>query len=125
MKKRTGLVSNSSSSYFCIVGISVDATGDENDFNLLKAIGFFPEDAKFEDTDGLDRYVSYGVQGVKDDFIVVGSDEPSWVGIDVEQLLRDNWTVSQLSDSLLIKLSDVGYKATSMPQFAFGEAGSG
>lgn len=123
MKTRSGFVSNSSSSSFCVVAISTDYT-DPQDFELLKAVGFFPADAQPDDDD-LELWPSYGAQGVNDDLVVIGSEEPGLLGIEAEGYLNGGYTVSQIGDMLLEILRKYGYRGNEKPSLEFGEAGNG
>ncbi len=123
MKTRQGFVSNSSSSSFCIVGIPINHE-EEDDFDLLKAVGFFPEDAEYGD-DNLNLWPDYGVQEVQGNLLVIGSEEPDWIGIAADDWLNKDYTVAQIGAMFLTTLRDYGYECSAKPQLHYGEAGNG
>ncbi len=134
MKTRQGFVSNSSSSSFCIVGFSVDPRNDEEDFEILKQVGKFPEDAQFVldgswqeyDKQGIEMWVSYGLEELDNGLTIVGGSEgPSIVGLDAEGYLNQDWTISQIKQELMKKLTELGINIDSKTLFfECGEASS-
>jgi hypothetical protein len=125
MKTRAGFVSNSSSSSFCMVGFRVDIE-NEDDWEILKKVGFLPEDARMGDKD-VDTWVDQGVSGTPKGFLVMGSDAPCMVGLDAEGYLADDWRLSQIKERLEEMLREEGVMnvTTEGMYLDYGEAGSG
>lgn len=112
MKIRQGFVSNSSSSSFLIVG------ADWTDLSL---------EAQEKLTGTKHGGYYNGGHGQFDcndpHLIIVGDDEPRYVGFDIEESLNRGETVPDLKVKLLTYLFK-HYKADTLPELIYGEFGN-
>ena len=95
MKLRSGLVSNSSSSSFCILGITGRAKG-------LIFDQILPEDEE-------EFYSSYGGYGVwtgDGTLSVYGGDEPYYIGLNLEPMLKEWLTLGEMKKRLQIYVAE-------------------